>query len=251
MRCAAALIALLALPPCAAGQDAPRIHFDYSLQREHLTGGRTPWTEHLLQFDVRDAAGLAGGARLRRTQRFSLNDTEAGAWVNKPLGGGWSVMIDLSASPTHEVLPKTALLGQIEKRLAGGWGIQAGIKRSAYTGSRADLRMLTVDRYVGAHRIAYTFYSGKPEGGGSAPAHRLQWSYSWNDRDQFGVSFARGREVENIAPNGLLTSDVRNLTLFGRYWFHADWAITAEASSHEQGNLYRRDGFRLGLRHRF
>lgn len=250
MRRAAVLLAL-GLPAAAPAQEPLRLQMEYSVQRERLTGARAPWDERLLQLDARAASGFAGGFRLRETERFSLGDSETAAWVNAPLGAGWSVLVDGSWSPTHAVLAKHAWLAQVDKRLDGGWGLQAGLRRSRFNLAQADLRILTLDRYAGPHRFAYTFYSGKPEGGGSAPAHRLQWTYSWNDRDAFGVSAARGREVENIAPAGLLTSDVRNLTLFGRYWLHPSWALTAEASSQQQGSLYRRDGFRIGLRHQF
>jgi YaiO family outer membrane protein len=244
------LLLLPVLAPAAA-QERLRLQLEYSLQREHLSGGRAPWTEHQLQLDLKAASGLAGGARLRETERFSLRDSEGAAWVHVPFGDGWSALVDLAASPTHDVLPRYALLGQIEKRLPGGWGIAAGLRHSSFSRTDADLRMLTVDRYIGAHRVAYTFYSGKPEGGPSAPAHRLQWSYTWNDRDTLGISASRGREVENVVPAGLLTTDVRNLSVFGRYWFAPDWAVVADAGRQQQGNLYRRDGFRLGLRHQF
>ena len=66
-----------------------------------------------------------------------------------------------------------------------------------------------------------------------------------------GLSVTFGREVENIVPNGIVTSDVRAFGIYGRHWFAPAWAVTWELGTHEQGDFYRRTGGRLGLRHDF
>ena len=250
LRAALAAAALLAAVAGHA-QQGPRIGLEGSHAREGLTGPNAPWTDSWLRLDLKLATLQAFSARLRETERFGLRDREQALGAYLPLGGGWSVELELSASSTHRVLPRHALLAQVGKSFGGGWGAYAGLRRSAYTQSEADLRLFTLERYFGAERIAYTFYSGRPDGGGSAPSHRLQWSHYFNDRDFIGLSVAAGREVENIAPAGLVTSRVRSLYLTGRWWFAPDWALTAEAGVHEQGSLYRRHGLRLGLRHEF
>lgn len=248
-----AAIAAAALLAATAGhaQQGPRVGLEGSHAREDLSGPNAPWTDTWLALDLKLATLQAFSARLRETERFGLRDREQALGAYLPLGEGWSVELDLAASPTHRVLPRYAFLAQVGTTLGGGWGAYAGFRHSSFTQSAADLRLFTLERYFGAERVAYTFYSGKPDGGGSAPSHRLQWSHYFNDRDYVGLSVAAGREVENVAPAGLLTSKVRNLTLTGRWWFAPGWALTGEASVHEQGNLYRRHGVRLGLRHEF
>lgn len=250
MRAAIAAAALLA---AAAGhaQQGARVGLEASHGRDGLSGPNAPWTDSSLGVDLKLATLQAFSARLRETERFGLRDREHALGAYLPLGEGWSVELELTGSPTHRVLPRHSTLAQVGKRFAGGWGAYAGFRHSAYAQSSADLRLFTLERYFGAERVAYTFYSGRPEGGGSAPSHRLQWNHYFNDRDYVGVSVASGREVENVAPAGLVTSKVRSFYLTGRWWFAPDWALTAEAGVHEQGSLYRRHGVRLGLRHQF
>jgi len=247
----ALLAAALGAPACGAAQDSPRVEFEAGHGRERLTDGRSPWTDTNLALEVKTAARQTFTGRWRETERFGLGDREGALGMYLPFGVGWSATFEYTGSPTHQVLPRYSLFAQVEKQLSGGWGIHAGLRHSEYTLNHADLRLLTIERYVGNERLAYTFYSGKPEGGGWSPSHRLQWSHFFNDRDFAGISAARGREVENIVPGGLLASDVRNLTLFGRWWIARHWALSGEAIAHEQGSLYRRHGFRLGLRHQF
>jgi hypothetical protein len=44
---------------------------------------------------------------------------------------------------------------------------------------------------------------------------------------------------------------VDNLTLIGRHWLGKSWALSYELLAHEQGDLYRRRGLRLGVRYGF
>lgn len=248
-----AAIAAAALLAATAGyaQQAARVGLEASHARDSLSGSNAPWADSSLRMDLKLATLQSFSARLRETERFGLRDREHALGAYLPFGEGWSVELELSGSPTHRVLPRHAAFVQAGKNLGGGWAAYAGFRHSAYTRSAADLRLFTLERYFGAERLAYTFYSGKPDGGGSAPSHRVQWNHYFNDRDYVGVSAASGREVENVAPTGLVTSKVRSLYLTGRWWFAPQWALTAEAGVHEQGSLYRRHGVRLGLRHEF
>jgi YaiO family outer membrane protein len=241
----------LLLASVAAAAESPRVALEASHAREGLSGGRAPWTDSALQLELKWGTLESLAARLRETERFGLQDREHAIGGHVPLGSGWSAEAEYTASGTHRVLPRHSLLLQLGRQLGGGWGVYGGFRRSAYTQASADLRLFTLERYIGAGRFAYTFYSGKPEGRGSAPSHRLQWSHYFNDRDYVGISVGGGREVENVAPAGLLTSKVRSAYLTGRWWFAPDWALTGEVGVHEQGSLYRRHGIRLGLRHQF
>ncbi len=253
MRAARSLLVVIALAAAAGAHaaDGWRTEIEGWHARETLTSGFSPWTDTGLAIEARTEAHGFLGARWRETERFDLRDSEAGLGARLPLPGGWGASADLTRSGTHRVLPRHSLLGQIDKQLGSGWGAQLGLKRSEFDSGRSDLRLLTLKRYFSAQRLAYTFYSGQPEGGGSAPSHRLQWSLFFGERNSLGISLAAGREVENVPPSALVSTDVRNVTLYGRYWFRPDWALSGEASWHEQGDLYRRHGIRLALRHRF
>jgi hypothetical protein len=76
---------------------------------------------------------------------------------------------------------------------------------------------------------------------GVAPGQRMNWSYTFSDRSSLGMSLG-SRELDY---------DQRQISLFGRYWFAPDWAVSAETQSREPTGLLRLNDFRIGVQRRF
>lgn len=74
-----------------------------------------------------------------------------------------------------------------------------------------------------------------------APGQRMNWSYSFGNRTSLGLS-VNNRDLEE---------DQRNVSVFGRYWFSPDWAVSAESQSREPQGLFRLQDFRIGVQRRF
>ena len=76
-----------------------------------------------------------------------------------------------------------------------------------------------------------------------APGSRLMWSYSHGQRADFSMAYSSGiRDLEYE----------RNVSLFGRWWFSPEWALSGEAISRDQpGWLPRIQDFRIGVQRRF
>ena len=77
---------------------------------------------------------------------------------------------------------------------------------------------------------------------GLAPSQRMNWSYSFGERSSLGLSVNSARDVD---------FDQRSLSVFGRYWFANDWAVSAESMSREPQGLLRLQDFRIGVQRRF
>ena len=77
---------------------------------------------------------------------------------------------------------------------------------------------------------------------GFAPAPRVNWSYSFSQRGNLGMTYSSGREFD---------IDQRQMSVFGRYWVSPDWALSAESLSREPGGLLRLQDFRIGVQRRF
>lgn len=71
---------------------------------------------------------------------------------------------------------------------------------------------------------------------------RMNWSYAFNERGSLGMSMGTGREFDY---------EQRQLSIFGRYWFAPDWAVSAETLSREPTGLLRLNDFRVGVQRRF
>lgn len=232
--------------PAAPGPDLETYHARYG-----LSGGRSDWTDTGVLLEHRLPSRFAGSGYARETQRFDLRDSELGASLYSPFAAGWAASVEGTTSATHHVLPRHSLTGQLERQLGRGWIVRGALRRSEYEAGRADLRLLTLERYFGNERMAYTFYSGKVGQGGSVPSHRLDWSHYFGERGEIGLSGARGREAENVAPGGLLVVEVRSLSLTARYWASARWRVGLVAETVDVRTLYRRQGLRAELRYRF
>jgi YaiO family outer membrane protein len=249
---AAALAAAFALSGGAAAQESGfKVEAEARSSLERLSNGSADWRNNQLDVQAKNASRQSYYGYLRSADRFGQHDGEAMLGTYQPLGGSWAMQFEAAMSPTHHVLAKDSLLAQLERRFDGGWGVQAGYRRSAYTQTGTDLAIATVDRYFSSFRAAYTLYLGRPEGAGFGPSHRLQWSYYYTDRSFVGISAAAGREVEKIFPNGVLSTQVHNVALAGRHEFAPRWAVSYEWLTQRQGTLYTRRGFGLGIRYAF
>jgi hypothetical protein len=76
---------------------------------------------------------------------------------------------------------------------------------------------------------------------GFVQSPRMNWSYTFGDRTSLGLS-VNNRDFD---------FDQRNLSVFGRYWFAQDWAVSAESLSREPTGLLRLQDFRIGVQRRF
>ena len=88
--------------------------------------------------------------------------------------------------------------------------------------------------------FGFASYTWK-DGIGFAPAQRLNWSYTFGERTSLGLSM-NNRDYDY---------DQRNVSVFGRYWFSPDWAVSAESLSREPTGLLRLQDFRIGVQRRF
>jgi YaiO family outer membrane protein len=137
--------------------------------------------------------------------------------------------------------------------LDGAWVGSLGLRHSAYALANTHVGMLGVERYGAAWRAAYTAFTARTLGSGTGVAHRLQLDrYYDGEASRIGVAIGAGRGVEYLGPaDGAVSTDVRNLSLSGQHALNAQWAVSWELLRHVQGELYRRHGFGVGIRHRF
>jgi hypothetical protein len=88
-------------------------------------------------------------------------------------------------------------------------------------------------------RFGFASYQWKEAG--SAPSQRMNWSYTFSDRTSLGLS-VNSRDFDY---------DQRNVSVYGRYWFSPDWAVSAEGQSREATGLLRLQDLRIGVQRRF
>ena len=90
-------------------------------------------------------------------------------------------------------------------------------------------------------RFGFASYHWK-EAMGIAPSQRMNWSYTFSERSSLGMS---------LRSPGDFAYDQRQLSVFGRYWFAEDWAVSAESQSRDASGLLRLNDLRIGVQRRF
>jgi hypothetical protein len=74
---------------------------------------------------------------------------------------------------------------------------------------------------------------------GFAPTPRRSWAYSFGARGDVSLSYNTSYDYSQVS-------------VFGRWWFSPDWALSAETVSRDQpGFLPRVQDFRFGVQRRF
>jgi YaiO family outer membrane protein len=254
--CLVSLLSLLLLSPLSASSQTSLSDTRFSevglrLNREKLTGGRSPWhedtVEWLHQFERRKV--VIG--RMVHNRRFGLADTTAGLSGYFPLGTATTGFIDYAASSTHRVLPRDSVHVQLSRALANGWGLAGGLKHVRYDNARVDIADLTVERYFSSYRAAFTLLPSRSNVAGSATSYRLQLGYYYGERNNVQFVVGDGTEVDRPSAIGqVLATSVRSLGLYGRHWLSPAWAFEYGAGHTVQGGFTRRS-MDAGVRYRF
>lgn len=236
----------------AAAQERPPFELRLEGARDSLTRGYGDWSEAVAQLAWRPAPGQAFLGGLRATERFGQRDRELVAGAYLPLShGGPTLHLEGTASSTHRVLPKGTVLAELAVPLGSGWVVGGGGKLARYAAAEVTTATASVERYAGDWRFGYTLYLSRPEGASWGPTHRLVAGWYRDELRQASLSVARGREQENLFPVGILTTEVRNVTLNAVLEIAPRWGLVLEWARHEQGDLYTRRTVRLGTRFLF
>lgn len=228
-----------------------RLEVEAGYSYDYLTNGFAPWQSAHLFVGKRFASRQSLYGVYRETLRVRQRDREGQIGFYQPLDRRWAVLLEANASPTHRILPKWSALAQIERQFGKGWVASAGYRRTAYNTAQVNTGAFTVERYFSRYRAAYTLYVSGLEGAGTSASHRGQLNYYYGEQSStLGVSFAAGRELENLGTR-ILHTGVQGFAVQGRHWVNSRWGMNYDATLHRQGDIYTRKGFSVGLRYRF
>lgn len=234
-----------------ATTEPKRVEIELNTSYERLNHGYAPWFSLSLDVSKKLANRRVIYGALRETSRFSLRDQEVMGGVYVPLGKRWLAQVEASASPSHRVLAKWSVFGQLGHELGRGWVAQAGFRRTSYNQTNANLSVLTLERYWKKYRAVYAMYVSHLPGVGVATSHSVQANYYYRERNSLGLTVAAGQELTNLGARGLLRTEARAVALSGRHWLNNRWTVNYDLNWNRQGDIYTRKGARIGFRFHF
>jgi YaiO family outer membrane protein len=218
---------------------------------EDLSGGRPSWKS----VNARLERPLAGTRRLlaglHLEERFDTQDEQLSIGVVDRIGRNWSWGIGADAAQDAGILPDWSVVAEVGRALPGNRSIGLRARHAEYETVDVDSLAATVEQYAAKFRIAYTLTGTKPTGIDWGFGHGLRVAHDYEYGSHVTLALAYGEEAETIAPGVVQVTDVRAIVLHGVHWRSAAWGFAWEAGWHEQGDLYDRIRFRLGLEHRF
>ncbi|MDD2914790.1 MAG: YaiO family outer membrane beta-barrel protein [Gallionella sp.] len=236
----------------AHAQGSEPIQLEAGSSLETLDKGYADWKSYYIEGAKKLGDRHTVYGSLRETERFKTKDTELLAGVYYPLSSRWTLLAEGNASPTHNILARWSGLAQIQYALDDGWGVHLGLRHTDYNNALSNNLLVTGERYWSNYRAAWTHSSSTLVGTGSASSDRIQLSRYYDEHSWIGLGISQGAEIESLGPTlGILSSRVQSTGLTGRHWFSSDWAISYEIAATQQGSLYTRNVFRLGLRSQF
>lgn len=246
------LIALGSFATSGYAQDGAPAQIEVGASLDTLNKGYANWRSHYIEGEKKLGDRHAVYGSLRETERFKIRDTEVQAGVYYPLASRWTLLTEGNASPTHTILARWSVLGQIQYALDEGWGVHLGLRHTDYNNALSNILLVTGERYWSNYRAAYTHSVSTLAGAGSASNGRIQLARYYDEQSWIGVNLSNGSEIENLGSTlGILNTRVQSIGLNGRHWFDHDWAVSYEIATNKQGSLYTRNAFRLGLRRQF
>jgi YaiO family outer membrane protein len=241
----------LGLAACAADVHASPLSLEAAHTVEQLSAARANWRSTEFLASWRDPAGWAANGTLRRTERFALIDSQVEAGAAIGLAPQWRSEAELFISESHRVLPVWRWRGRVWRDGIAGWNFALGAGRTLYRGAITQgsaVAELQAERYGPDWRFAWASSATRLDGASISTAHVARADWYVHERLTFGATLGRGREVENTPNTGLVSSSVRSAALKAQWALTPAWWLGAELSSHRQGDLYERNGLRLGLR---
>ena len=216
---------------------------------DNLDKGYEDWRELMAHLAWRPDTRTALFGSARTTERYGQRDRELGAGAYLPVGRAGTVLhAEGTWSNTHHVLARHMYLLELAQPLGSGWVLTGGGRGARYDSGDVQAAWLLVEKYAGDYRFAWHSQVSRAEGSGWAPAHRFTASWYGGELTFVTLTLARGREVENVPPAGLLQTQVRAASLSGSLEVAPRWALTGELARTEQGDLYTRRTARLGTR---
>jgi YaiO family outer membrane protein len=219
-----------------------------SYRYDHLTNNRSPWKAVALRLDMQTTDNHFAHASFESTDRFALSDRQIAAGYALPFAETWMIYAAGSYSPTHRVLANRSVELRLTKSFNNGFNLYAGLIHAKYTATTSQQALITGEYYWSDYRFSYTYRLVDVLNAGTGSNNSIQFNKYFSSGNYIGVALGAGEDVEFDGTATPPISDVVSFSLFGRYMVRPGWSLVYSYNYHEQGDLYSRNGFILGLR---
>lgn len=222
-----------------------------SYGRDELTNNRAPWEMTSLSFFIRNPDKHFAHLQLDQVERFDLNDWQIGGSYAVPFAQSWYLYAGATYSPTHEVIANRMLEAKVSKNISNGTNLHVGVSHAKYSETDNQQIYLTGEYYWSDYRASYTYRLIDVKNAGTGSNNNIQINKYYGSASFIGAVYATGEDVEYNGTANPPISDVLTLSIYGSHVFQPRWSLIYSLTYHQQGELYNRHGFTLGLKFDF
>jgi YaiO family outer membrane protein len=136
----------------------------------------------------------------------------------------------------------------LDLNLPQSWKIHAGAQTREYTSTLSSrMAHVTLERYWGDLRTAYSLQVEKPGGWKLAPSQNVSIDYTLAPRTAVGLSFTSGREMAFFGSLGALNTEVRSFALHAEHSIKKEWSVNFNAGYFDHGTMPSHKVIRIGF----
>lgn len=207
--------------------------------RAQLDNGQPSWNQ---LFVNASHSGDWGHYRfgISRDSRFNEADVTLTLGGDVRIASDWSAGLDLALTSQPSFQPELGLGGHVGRKLPAGWTVDLKYLRREYVSTAVDSIAVSVEKYVGDYRLAYTLGNSHLNGAGSTQSHSLTGNWYYSDSASIGISIHGGDESESVGADRVQQTAVRGISLNGRRRLNERLDLGWWLGTHEQGDYYRR-----------
>lgn len=218
---------------------------------DDLSDGLPDWRSLQVTFakNLGPRRSVYGSGRV--VERFNRTDRQVTLGTYQPVRKGLTALVEVSYSPSYELLPRWAGTAQLAQEVGRGWVVTGGVSRTEFRTDESTGLIAGVEHYFKNYRVAYFLNGGFAREAGFAAGHRLSFNEYVTDRSSWGVTVGLGEEVESVGPGQVLRTAVFGLSLGGRLAVSRDGMVLADIGYVRQGDIYVRRSLTVGYRHAF
>ena len=183
-------------------------------------------------------------------QRGDVRDLPIQVGAYQAITGTGSLHVEGTWTANPLLKPKHQEYVGWYQALPQGWTIEPGYQWTQYNSVSVEKASIVVEKYWQAYRFVYG--AGRVSlAGEQAFNHRLRADWFYHEQDKLSAGIALGDDQE-VLPSGLvIQTPVRNYFIAGAHSLSPEWQLLWQLQQTDQGDIYRQQGARLGIRYQY
>lgn len=134
--------------------------------------------------------------------------------------------------------------------LPAGWTLEPGYQWTAYASVNVEKASLAVEKYWQSFRFAYAA-ARVTLNGEQAWNQRLQADWFHREGSKLSVGVAEGDDQEVLDTGVVIQTPVSSYFIAGEHRISPQWQALWQLQHIDQGDIYRQQGARVGIRYQF